>query len=237
MLKFPPTQKHLARMYYELARFGARAVGGKAAWPYRIADEASAVVLAVEMSRYDPRLFGIAVEHVLARWRDLPAQKIRGLMSGMECPQALLVVYNFAKSAAGTDRELGYLYDYLSRGYAGVAPQLYFKGLYAPAGSNMFRAASEGIAEFSEWGFLARERPVLHGAERKTVGRWSGESRQNVIRRLVSRQKRVTISEYLEALDHTVSRQQALADLKSASGIRMSGKGRGAAWVASGAGL
>ena len=54
----PPTTNHLSRIYFELAKLGARALGEKRPWLYgNVKDAEDILALALQMSRYDPRLF------------------------------------------------------------------------------------------------------------------------------------------------------------------------------------
>ena len=81
-----PSDTDLARMYFELGRHGASATGKKRAWPYGEPGLEETLTLAAAMSRFDPRLLGIAVELVLKRWNDLNPQRLRVLMRAMQDP-------------------------------------------------------------------------------------------------------------------------------------------------------
>ena len=231
MLRSPPTRLHLSRMYHELARVGARAVGEMRPWPYHVNTTEELVVLAADMSRYDPRLFGVLVEYLVLRWHELNPSHLREAMQTMSCPAVMGVFAEFIKIAS-TNEEASYFADYLCRGLKPQTPQLYFLGLYPPGSRLMQRASLESLEQFSLWGFLSRERPVLYGEPRQNLGYWGGAARQNIIRRLAQQQESLTIAEYLAALDGTISRQQALLDLKQSPVLRATGKGRGSAWQA-----
>jgi len=151
-------------------------------------------------------------------------------MSRQNSPQALLVMLEFAATASKNE-ELRFFAEYLFKGHTPVAPQLFFMDLHTPGTTLMQRAALEPLQEFLAWGFLARERPIIHGDTRLTLGHWGSTARQNIIRRLLKNNHTLTLSNYLTALDHTVSRQQALADMKESPLLKMKGKGRGAVWV------
>jgi hypothetical protein len=225
-----PTTSHLARAYFELASHGARAIGAKKPWPYRPADLEELLVICAELSRYDPRLFDVIVELLYFRWRELNPLKLRFRLAVIPTPQAFLTALGFAASGA-RDAELNRMLTYVGQGFPPAPFQLFFRSLYAVAGSNMERAASEPIREFYEWGFLARERPVIHAdGARKSLGSWGLPARRNVILRLIEKKGRLSMKDYLEALEHTISRQQALQDLKSVKGLTPSGSGRGSAW-------
>lgn len=218
-------------MYFELSLLGAGAVGEKKSWPYRISQKEELIALAGDMSRFDPRLFDILVEFLHAHWRDFNPLIVRTFMKNMDTPQALLAVLRFAL-VPHTDPETAYLYDYLRKGWSPAPCQLFFKNLYQPGSQNMTRAAAESLQEFREWGFLARERPILHGKTRKSLGHWGPGERERILNRLLAQKKEITLSRYLEALERSISRQQALIDLKNHPGLKMKGKGRGSVWLA-----
>lgn len=225
-----PTYEDLARLYYELGRIGARAVGEKKKWAYRLEDVESLLALACEWSRFDPRLLEVLVEYGLHHWQELRPQALREKMKTMETPQTVGVIASFVQSARPDDKEIQAFWDYLTFGLKPVSPQFYFRDLYAPGSRLARRAVLESLAEFKAWGFLARARIVVDTATKKTVGTWDQEARLNILRRLFSEKKQIQVSDYLEELNHTFSRQQALLDLKSL-GAKQKEKGRGAYWV------
>lgn len=230
MLVSTPTALHLARMYHELAQHGARAVGKKGPWPYRARDPETLFCLAADMSRYDPRLFDIVVEFLYFHWRRLNPLKLRENLPAMRTPQALAVISGFVAHGLA-DPEFRHVHEYLSRALSPAAGELFFMNLYPPGGSLIRRAAEEPLEEFAAWGFLARARPIIHGPQRLILGHWGPRARQNIIHRLATQKDLMSLSEYLAAVEHTISRQQALADLKASPHLTMTGRGRGCVWV------
>ena len=225
-----PTESDLARLYFELGQIGARSVGEKKKWNIRLTDAESFLALACDWSRFDPRLLEILVEYGLNHWQKIRPQLLREKMKAMETVQTVGVVASFIKSARPDDKELQAFWGYVTFDLNPVASQFYFRDLYAPGGNLARRAASETLAELKEWGFLARERIIVDSATKKTVGTWDQKSRLNILKRLFSKQHHLQISDYLEELHHSISRQQALNDLKSL-GAKQKEKGRIAYWV------
>jgi hypothetical protein len=103
--------------------------------------------------------------------------------------------------------------------------------VYAPGSELALREASESLAEFKLWGFLSRECPVVDSTVRKTAGALPLASRQQILKRLLRQNPRVTTGEYLNALSHRVSRQQAIADLHAFPDLTLAGAGRGSRWM------
>lgn len=229
MLQCIPTESDLARIYYELSEIGARCVGKKAKWPYSKVNKINLIILAVEMSRYDPRLFDILVEYFVNNWRHINPVKLRELYSSMQTPQVFGVISEFLKSAC-EDKEVIPYSDYLVSGLKPVSVQFFFHGLYKIGGTLAKRAMEFSLVEYKRWGFLATERPSISGAKDKTIGTLDKVSRINMLRNLLKKKEIITISDYLKLLEHSISRQQALIDLNDCDFIEKFGRGRGSKW-------
>lgn len=230
MLHGPPSEEILSRMYFELAQWSASCSGEKIAWPYEPKNREETIVLAAEMSRYDPRLLGILVEFFVKHWKEISPQLLRIFYPKMSTPQTLAVIAEFAKRAA-KDSETSYFMEYLQRGLKPVPSQLYYKNIYTPGGSLAQRAAEESLTQYKKWGFLARESPVVDVYRKKTVGHLDQNSRINVLKRLFEKKTQIYLRDYLKALGNTITRQQALKDLKKVAKLWRGAKGRGATWV------
>ena len=228
-----PTQNHLSRLYYELGKIGARSVGAKRPWRHPPENREALFALACDWSRFDPRLLQVLVEYGLRCWKTLSPQRLRESMHQMETPQTVGVVAAFIQSTQSSDSERILFWDYVTADLEGVPPQFYFRDLYPPGSRSAERAAKESLDEFSRWGFLGRERVIVNTQTRQGAGRWNSGARLNILRRLFQEHKSLRISDYLEELSHSISRQQALLDLKKV-GARPEGKGRSAKWKAGG---
>jgi hypothetical protein len=215
-------------MYYELAQHDALAIGEKKPWPYRPKNIYELLTLAADMSRFDPRLLGILVEFFELKWSEINPTILRQTMMHMDCPQTLGVIFSFTNGFL-KQKEFSFYKDYVLRNLKPVEPQLYFIGLHAPGSKNMQLSATESLQEYTLWGFLARERPILHKNKRVTLGHWNPAARRNIIERLIKTKKHFKISDYLNAVDHSITRQQALTDLKAAK-LHLKGCGRNATW-------
>ncbi len=224
-----PTHQHLERAYYELQKIGARAVGHRSAWSYHPKTNEELLALCAEMSRFDPRLFGILVDYLAQNWKRVNPLLLRQAMQKFETPQAWGVMGEMISSLQPSS-ETVYFFEYVTRNLAPVSPQLYFINYYLPGSHLMQKAALEPLEEFFKWGFLARERPVIHGEKRISAGYWGNYARTNILKRLLTQNQDITLGSYLQALDHTISRQQALNDLKNFPGLKLKGKGRGGMW-------
>lgn len=231
LLRRAPTQADLERLYHELARIGAPSVGRSRPWPYRPQSTEDLIALAAEMLRYDPRLLSILLQWMLEHWAELDPLALRQRMHRMRWPQALCVVLEFAR-AASTDLELRYLADYLSAGWPRIdPPQRFFLDAEKPGSRTGARKLGRNLAAYARWGFVGAERPVADVDTKRTVGRYDAATRRRILARLLEDRGEVTLADYLDAVDHAVSRQQAYADLAAHPGLEVTGHGRGARWM------
>ena len=224
-----PTSAHLSRLYYELGRWGARSVGEKKKWRYRFETKEELIAVAADWSRYDPRLLQILVQWGLESWTTWHPVLIRSVMKRMTTPQTVGVVAGFMTTANPLDRELELFLNYLIADLKPVSPQFYFFDLYLPGSRLAERAAKESLEEFKQWGFLSRERVLIDAKTKRGVGSWDPESRRHILKRLFQRRRQIQISDYLEELQYSISRQQALLDLKNLP-AKPHGEGRSAFW-------
>lgn len=232
LLTHPPSEHELERLYHELAAAGAPAVGRPRDWPYHpIESHEHLLALASEMLRYDPRLLSILLHWFLRSWPSLDPAALRRWMHRMRWPQALLVVVTFARAAGSSDPELRHLTDYLAAGWRPVdPPERFFLGMERPGSRVAQRRAGRSLSAYTRWGFIGAERPSVDVFTKETIGRYDTATRQRIAREIAARGP-IAVSEYLAAIDHSVSRQQAIADLRAA-GLVVQGRGRAARWVA-----
>lgn len=226
----PPTIDHLARAYYELARIGAEAVGSQRSWPYDPTSREELLAICGELSRHDPRLFEILVNYLRVHWDTIDWLKFRRAVLQIPTPQAFGVIGALLFTATRST-ELKNCFRFLVDGIRSLPTQFFYHHLYSPGSALAQRALDQRLTEFERWGFLTSERPIIHQATKQGVGRLSTAARHAILRTLCVRRKSIQLRDYLMALPHSISRQQALADLKTVPGLRRRGHGRGAVWI------
>ena len=229
ILKSPPTAHHLSRLYYELQEIGASCVGKDNGWPYGKLKVLELLVLAAEMLRYDPRLMTILVQYCIEHFWDINPSILRNYYQKMQMPQIWAVIAEFIKVATD-DKETIYWAEYLQCGLKPVPLQFFYHYIYLPGTHLSQRAIETGLVEYKKWGFLACERPTIDNHTKKTAGSLDRKSRLNLLMRLIAEKKEIQLSDYIRALNHAISRQQALLDLRSSKHLVHEGHGRGARW-------
>ncbi len=233
LLARTPTPSDLARLYHELAQQGAPAVGRADEWSYDPQTHEELLALASEMLRYDPRLLSILVEHFLTSWERIDPRALRSALKATRLPQAFLVVGEFAREAAET-AELRFMIDYLGAGYRPVSPaERFFYGVEHPGSRTAIRREGRNLVAYARWGFIGGERPTIDHATKQAVGRYDAATRGRIRRTLAERRGPFQLAEYMDALGHSISRQQAYADLAGDEGFAVEGRGRGARWALS----
>lgn len=226
-----PVQADLERLYYELAQYGAPSLGRDVDWPYEPETLEELIALAGDMLRYDPRLLSVLLQLFVQSWSEWHLARLRREMRRMRCPQALCVVYAFAQAARLGDQELIFAIDYLQAGWKRIDPtERFFLDGDRPGSRMARRKAGRNLRPYANWGFIATERPTLSAYTKETVGSYDAKTRNFVLEKMVTQAQPFTLSDYLRAIDHAVSRQQALKDLKSHPNLKLVGRGRGARW-------
>lgn len=230
LLRHPPTENELARMYWELAKLGAPSGGARRAWEYAPRSREELTCLAAEMCRYDARLLTVLVSWLGERWAELNPLALRLEMRRMRSPQALCVVFTFVRSAA-VDPELRKLVAYVCAGVSPARPvERFFFDSERPGSRLAERNLGRSLVEYSRWGFLGLERPQTDVFRKTTVGRYDRASRIDLLRRLAKQRGELTLATYLAELDHAVSRPQAVKDARAA-GLLLRGTKRGGKWL------
>ena len=183
------------------------------------------------MLRYDARLLSVLVQLLLLRWRDVTPLALRGQMRAMRWPQALLVALGFAREATD-EAEFRYFADYMAAGHKRVEPaERFFMDMERPGSRVAARRLGRNLAPYARWGFVGTERPIADPVTKRALGRYDAKTRRDILAGLIERHQELTLAEYLDAIDHAISRQQALADLRSRPELQATGHGRGARWV------
>jgi hypothetical protein len=229
-LDHAPSEAELARLYHELAKLGATSVGDNVPWVHAPENREQLLVLASQMMRYDPRLLSVLVQWFAAHYDMLNPLQLRRELRQVRWPQSLLVVLEFARLDA-SDPELEAFCKYVSIGFQRVEPaERFFLETERPGSRAATRNLGRNLAPYARWGFIGQERPTIDPVSKRSVGRYDAQTRRRILDDLIERYTDFSMADYLSAVDHSISRQQALADLRSYNVIAPSGGGRGARW-------
>ena len=225
--RFPLNLKEGARLYWELSKRGAYASGEKFFWRYEPLNEEELFTLALLQARYDPRLVAILIDFF-----QTPRPEIHPIRFKEELRKqgalVLAAVVGEIVIEAKVSSEVEDFFRFLMSGVSPLPTQLFYKSLYPVGSRKMDEAICRPLWAFKKWGFLAADSPLLK--ERVTGKRhylFDQASRMHILREISEEKKSFRLRDYLTKLHASISRQQALQDLKGASWIRKSGKGKG----------
>jgi hypothetical protein len=226
----PPVPKQpgeIQRLYFELARLGARAEGREVRWQFGKPPPEEVVVLAAQAARHEPRLLWVVVELLIRRYDLLDPLKLRRAAAKARWPATVAVALEFARKAAPSP-ELNDVADFVSKRLLPAAGEQFFLETHAFGGAQMRREAEESLAEYKRWGYFSREAPLAKELGQVARGTLGPSERMNLLRRLVEQRKEISLADYIAALDGRGSHRQASRDLARAHFLSRRGTTRGA---------
>ena len=222
----PLSGQESARLYWELSQRGAASVGQWAPWRYESISEDDLLLSALRQCRYDPRLLEVMVNFFSEDKFRLNMITFKKKIIKEGVLPVMVVIGEFVLESA-VSSEAKELVRYLMIGAKPVPTQLFFSGLYKIGGKKMKEALQQPLWAFKKWGFLAADPPWSKGKQPKRTYLFDSTSRLHLLRDLSKEKGSFRLKDYLEALGNSVSRQQALKDLKSVPWIRKRGQGKG----------
>jgi hypothetical protein len=227
LARLPLDEGELPRLYHELAALGARAEGRRVAWRFGRLGPEELVVVAAQASRHDPRALWVLVELLARRYDAFDPLKLRRALARARWPAAVAVALEFARRAARSP-ELDEVAAFVLAHVAPATGERFFLGTRSFGGTLARRDVEESLAEYGRWGYFSREEPFAKELGAAVHGTLARRERMNLLRRLASRQKTITIGDYLAALRGRGSRRQASRDLATAGFLEQLGATRGA---------
>jgi hypothetical protein len=228
----PLNQKETARLYWELSRRGAFCNGEKYDWKYKRLHEEELLTLAVLQARYDPRLAAILVDFLRSEGARFHPVRLKETLRKREALPVMAALGEFVLETS-PPLPVREMMRFLITGASPVPIQLFYRGLYPIGGKKMEEAASKPLWGFKKWGFLAADPPLLK--ERLPAKRpylFDQASRLQILRELTRKKSRFRLRDYLQEIGFSVSRQQALKDLRAIPWIRKKGERKGALYMA-----
>jgi hypothetical protein len=226
-LRGPPTPQTLVRLYWELGKIGAPAVGEPARWVYGKPRAEELLVLASQAARYDPRLLWILVQLIAEKRAAFDPQRVRAALRESAWPASLGVAFEFARRALPSP-DLDDFADFVMLRVPPASGEQFFLSTHAFGGLLARREAEETLAEYKRWGYFGREEPFRKEMTVTARGTLDRPERMNLLRRLAERHGSLTLRDYLEALDGRASSRQASRDLALAPFLTRRGATRGA---------
>lgn len=175
--------------------------------------------LYTQWSRFDPRLAQRWIDHLCHHWEVIYPVELRKKILRQPWPAAAAVLLEFSRKKM-KDSVFNDWADVITTRMPTAADEQFFIGLRAVGGEAMIEDAQFSAAEYTRWGYLAREN--LLGKDRGTS--YSVDVRQRILKKLAQERGRIRVRDYWEAIDQSVSLRQAERDL--ADTVWLKGKAR-----------
>ena len=212
-LTFPLGANETVWLYKALAAKGANVFSRSSSGKTIHVPVERILAIAAEQSRFDFRLLYVLVEFFGRRLETIHPFVLRKHICAMPTPAVWGVLLEFAgKLWKGEDFRS--FRDIVLRTIRPAKPQMYWLSQRRPRPEKMAKTIQATPEEFSTWGFYCDEAPLLK--ELYPIGRaktFSSAKRRAMLKTLLTSQKSVSVSEYLAALDDSITRQQAHRDL------------------------
>lgn len=176
--------------------------------------------------RLDPRLAEQWIEGIFGVWEKLSPVELNSKLKNQPWPAAAGVLLEQAQvffldsslpSLKKSRASLRLFRRWCACVMTEIGPandELFFLGLRSFAGSAAVEDAEKSLKPYLRWGFLGRE--VLRNKAMILSGKRTWTPRKQrilVLTQILRNQGRITVSDYLQALDGTVGRRQAELDL------------------------
>lgn len=232
-LTFPLSPKERSTLYFTLSKNGAFCVGEKRGKQFDQLPLEQLLAIACEDSRFSPRLLGVLIDFFARQYRSINPFALAAARRAIPTPQTLGVVGAFACNLC-EDADLHAFFEIVLRDLKPAPWQYYYNSQTRPRPEQRADELIFSPLEFKKWGFWSNMDPFLKERRPKaTPWKFSPESRQAILRDLLAKHRRIQMGDYLSALGHSISRQQAYLDLQSMKGVRKVGEKRGRFYTAS----
>lgn len=210
-----PNKKDLEKSYFQLQH-------------KKIVSE-SDIVLFSQWSRFDARLAEVVVHFLSMHWMLLHPIKIHLELKKQPWPATFGVLCEFSEKSITSARKLWKCWKKTVLNEIKPADsEQFFIGLQRLGSPTMLQNAEMPINEYSKWGYLSRE-ILFNKPKLKTfkTHSFSFEVRYKILMKLLTQNKRITISDYLLAIDHSISKRTAERDLSKIKSVKKFGNTKG----------
>lgn len=224
---FPLSPAESGGLYSRLAFLGARAFTTRSNQMWKTLSDEEMLAVAAQQSRFDYRLLYILVALMAEHFRSFHPFRLREAATEIRDPAVWGVVFEYARKLC-PDVDLLAFSEIVLRNIPASPEQMFFNSLRTPRPEAMMLVMQRTPDEFRKWGFFCEETPILKELEPiRSPKTFSKVSRKKILQRLFFDKGEIRMSDYLSAIDHAVSRQQAYKDLVGFRGVRAISDRRG----------
>ena len=188
-----------------------------------------------QWTRFDPRLGEIWIARFARDWRNLRPAILRDALLELPWPSAFGVLIEQTLAYGNLSLPEKKILRSISRAVLASIPTALFEAFFiglAPFASRSMREDAENpIASYSKWGYFGRDVMINKASQKLSAGEFhrteiDADRRELILKTLLQEKNRITINDYLEALEWKVSRRVAQKDLKISPVLKARGKTR-----------
>ncbi|MBU6154861.1 MAG: hypothetical protein KGP28_11210 [Bdellovibrionales bacterium] len=192
----------------------------------------SSFVRFAQWVRFDPRLGELWLEAFDRQWQQESPILFRDANLKQAIPAVLGVLLDQYRTYFCPKPLRSAFVHWSAIALEGVVPapfQQFFIGVLPFAGKQMRENAERPARAYLKWGFLGRDVFLNKFLEKQKTLQKTGlglEQRMRILSELLKAQERITVSDYLSACDHLISRRVAQKDLSGHPRLRCMGNTR-----------
>lgn len=186
------------------------------------------LALYCQWSRFDSRLGEQLVDYFSRHWGKLSPVEFNEAMQKQIWPQTLGLLLEQTQILI-LKKQKTLFKHWKTCALSGIEPQSlgqYFIGTRAFAGELAFEDALFSTRPYLKWGFIGRESLLKKNIPLKSVTLLPPGTRRALLRSLLQEKSRITLRDYLLALNHQVSMRQAELDLAAHPALHAVGNTR-----------
>ena len=192
------------------------------------------LALFLQWVRFDARLGEIYIQFLLKNWKDLNPMALNQEIKRHPWPQVMGVLLEQILELGVWPAERLAFKNWSTCVMSEILPadyELFFIGTLGFAKTLMRQESQRPNRHYLRWRYLGRE--VLFSKaqniqNQKTL--LSPKIRREILRTILTKNRSITVTQYIDALEGQVSRRQAERDLNLVPGLRGRGKTRAKRW-------
>ena len=194
------------------------------------------ILLWSQWARFDPRLAEVWIDYMGRNWKAWSPMTIQNAALALPWPAAMGPLFEHIrlfKTLRADRKAFGHWMSCAMSGCTPATGELYFIALHALGGKSALQESQRATRPYSRWGYAGTGTLINKDALTLRRGRHtliSKERRAAVLRELLRGRDRITVSDYVEALQAQVSRRTAELDLKASPQLKRQGNTRAASY-------
>ncbi|MFH1726816.1 MAG: hypothetical protein ABIA04_00165 [Pseudomonadota bacterium] len=221
---YPLSQDELTSLYFQLNKNGALCWGEDTGYFTNISYE-KILAIAIEASRWDIRLLCILTEHFANKYKNIKPFILRQFIGENKYPFIIGVIKEFSLLISQNE-DLKDFFKLLLKNISPSNNYLLFNVGLSFSQKQIKYETYKSLNEYKKWGFLCSELPILKHLIKNNDNfhHYAPNERKITLKNLFETKNPISINDYLEAINYSISRQHARLDLINSEFIISKGK-------------